>query len=311
MFTSSDASSLVRELWWWEHAEYVFGALVAAACAGEYIADFNKRPWVKAHKDRIAKISTLVLVAALVFELICITRANGKSDEVIGKLRDEAEAADNLAQSAVQNSNTALGTSATAISQAKDAAGAAAAAKKEADAVAKETARIRGTVEVVGKKAEQINQALGEAQYFLGSPELRDPEKLRKDLAPFKGKSAIFKSYKNDGDGYFVCKALLSVAQSAGMIPIDQCGEQDATPMVFKGVPGFLNSVFVSAPDDDTMEALAKVMRGATFMGATSAGFGNVPHPSLIVFFVGRKPHVTVSIPVASKPRKSGLKNKQ
>jgi hypothetical protein len=121
MFTSSDASSLVRELWWWEHAEYVFGALVAAACAGEYIADFNKRPWVKAHKDRIAKISTLVLVAALVFELICITRANGKSDEVIGKLRDEAEAADKLAQSAVQNSNTALGTSATALSQAKDA----------------------------------------------------------------------------------------------------------------------------------------------------------------------------------------------
>src|SRR5664280_2030999 len=121
MLTSSDASSLVRELWWWEHAEYVFGALVAAACAGEYIADFNKRPWVKAHKDRIAKISTLVLVAALVFELICITRANGKSDEVISKLRDEAEAADNLAQSAVQNSNTALGTSATALSQAKDA----------------------------------------------------------------------------------------------------------------------------------------------------------------------------------------------
>src|SRR5664280_1803909 len=121
MLTSSDASSLVRELWWWEHAEYVFGALVAAACAGEYIADFNKRPWVKAHKDRIAKISTLVLVAALVFELICITRANGKSDEVISKLRDEAEAADNLAQSAVQNSNTALGTSTTALSQAKDA----------------------------------------------------------------------------------------------------------------------------------------------------------------------------------------------
>jgi hypothetical protein len=121
MFTSSDASSLVRELWWWEHAEYVFGALVAAACAGEYIADFNKRPWVKARKDRIAKISTLVLVAALVFELICITRANGKSDEVIGKLRDEAAAADILAQSAVQNSNTALGTSVTALSQAKDA----------------------------------------------------------------------------------------------------------------------------------------------------------------------------------------------
>ena len=121
MFTSSDASSLVRELWWWEHAEYVFGALVAAACAGEYIADFNKRPWVKAHKDRIAKISTLVLVAALVFELICITRANGKSDEVIGKLRDEAEAADKLAQSAVQNSNAALGTSATALTKSANA----------------------------------------------------------------------------------------------------------------------------------------------------------------------------------------------
>jgi hypothetical protein len=136
MFTSSDASSLVRELWWWEHAEYVFGALVAAACAGEYIADFNKRPWVKAHKDRIAKISTLVLVAALVFELICITRANGKSDEVIGKLRDEAEVADNLAQAAVQKSNTALTQSGQAITNAGTASSVASTAKGEADQAA-------------------------------------------------------------------------------------------------------------------------------------------------------------------------------
>lgn len=215
------------------------------------------------------------------------------------------------AQRAANNASKALTDSATALSQAKDATGTAATAKKESDAVTMETVRIRGTVKVIGEKAEQINQALGEAQYFLASPELRDPEELRKGLAPFKGKSAVFKSYKNDGDGYFVCKALLSVAQSAGMILTDQCGEQDATPMVFKGVPAFLNSVFVSAPDDDTTEALAKVMGRATFMGATSSGFGNVPHPPLIVFFVGRKPHVTVNIPVAIKPRKSGLKNNQ
>ena len=156
MFTSSDASSLVRELWWWEHAEYVFGALVAAACAGEYIADFNKRPWVKAHKDRIAKISTLVLVAALVFELICITRANGKSDEVIGKLRDEAEAADNLAQSAVQNSNTALGTSATALSQAK---GAVTKSGKAADSLGKaeaEANKAQSASSIAQQKAGQV-----------------------------------------------------------------------------------------------------------------------------------------------------------
>ena len=263
----------------------------------------------KEHTKKILleKIGLWFFAVAVLAELIAYPYGQ-RNDTLSGQ---EIGSLDIKAQRAADNASKAVADSSTAISQAKDAAGAAATAKKEADAVAKETARIRGTVEVVGKKAEQINQALGEAQYFLGSPELRDPEKLRKDLAPFKGKSAIFKSYKNDGDGYFVCKALLSVAQSAGMIPIDQCGEQDATPMVFKGVPGFLNSVFVSAPDDDTMEALAKVMRGATFMGATSAGFGNVPHPSLIVFFVGRKPHVIVSIPVASKPRKSGLKNKQ
>ena len=263
----------------------------------------------KEHTKKILleKIVLWFFAVAVLAELIAYPYGQ-RNDTLSGQ---EIGSLDIKAQRAADNASKAVADSSTAISQAKDAAGAAATAKKEADAVAKETARIRGTVEVVGKKAEQINQALGEAQYFLGSPELRDPEKLRKDLAPFKGKSAIFKSYKNDGDGYFVCKALLSVAQSAGMIPIDQCGEQDATPMVFKGAPGFLNSVFVSAPDDDTMEALAKVMGGATFMGAASAGFGNVPHPSLIVFFVGRKPHVTVSIPVASKPRKSGLKNKQ
>jgi hypothetical protein len=167
--------------------------------------------------------------------------------------------------------------------------------------------KARDKVEAVGKRAEALGQSLGMAQYFLSSPELRDPEKLRKELLPFKGKSALFKSYKNDGDGYFLCEALLSIAGSAGMLPIDQCGEVKANPLVFNdGVPTFINSVAVAAPDDDTMLAQSKIMGGATFLRSTAGGFGKAPHSASIVFFVGRKPHVIVSTtPAKINPRKS------
>src|SRR5947209_3234272 len=91
--TSSDIGSLSRQLWWWEHAEYVFAALVATACLGEYIADFNKRQWVVAHKDGIAKRATLLLIAALALELVCVIQTNDLSGNVIGSLGQKAEEA--------------------------------------------------------------------------------------------------------------------------------------------------------------------------------------------------------------------------
>lgn len=181
--------------------------------------------WVK----RVLRIGLILVVIGVVGEWRYGAKLEDAHNDVhtydIGKLTEAAQKAGDAEKSA------------------QGAAKAASAAQTSADAVAKETTRIRGNLEEIGKNAEQISGALAEAQYFLASPELRDPEKLRKDLEAFKGKQALFGSYKNDGDGYFVCKALLSVAQSAGMIPVDQCGEQNATPLVFKGIPG-LSTVF-------------------------------------------------------------------
>jgi hypothetical protein len=138
--TASDVASLARELWWWEHAEYVFAALVAIACFGEYLAEFSKCSWIVEHKDGMAKRSTLLLIAALSFELICLVKTNDISGRVIGSLRDKAEEADRKAKTAIADSSTAL-------SQAKDALAKAGAAqeslgKAEAEAAKAETAAL-------------------------------------------------------------------------------------------------------------------------------------------------------------------------
>jgi hypothetical protein len=114
IFTASDVGSVAHELWWWEHAEYVFAALVAIACFGEYIADFNKRNWIVAHKDDIAKRSTLLLIAALALELVCLVQTNSLSGQLIGSLDEKAVHADSLAQSAITKSETALSKSSVA-----------------------------------------------------------------------------------------------------------------------------------------------------------------------------------------------------
>src|ERR1035438_270046 len=220
MFTSSDASSLVRELWWWEHAEYVFGALVAAACAGEYIADFNRRPWVKAHKDRIAKTSTLILVCALVFELICITKANGKSDEVIGKLRDEAGAADNLARAAVQSSDIALRQSGQAVVNAGAANSTASVAKGEAKAAKSSALEADTRVRAVQRQADSLNRDIAAEKDDLlllkSSRNFSNISDIVAALKPFKGTQYQFTAVFPDAESFRLLHLIDNILQSAG-----------------------------------------------------------------------------------------------
>ena len=89
--TSSDVASLARGLWWWEHAEYLFAALVTVACFGEYLAEFSKRPWIIEHKEGLSKRSTLLLIGALSFELICLVNTNDISGRVIGSVQLKLE----------------------------------------------------------------------------------------------------------------------------------------------------------------------------------------------------------------------------
>jgi hypothetical protein len=110
MFAASDVSSLTG----WEWGEYISEAFVIVACAGELVAGLGRKCLTRAHRDRLERLSTILLVAALSASLICLVRTNELSGSVIGSLGDKAEEADRKAK-------TAIADSATALSQAKDA----------------------------------------------------------------------------------------------------------------------------------------------------------------------------------------------
>lgn len=166
--TSLDVASLTRELWWWEHAEFVFAGLVAVACAGEYVAEFNKRPWVEKRKDSIAKRSTLALVVALVLELICLVRTNQLSGNVMGSLGDKAEEAGTKARVAMTDSSTAL-------SQAKDALAKAGAAQDS-----------------LGKAEDEANkaQAVASNALSLARSARQEADSFEKDIVSAKEQAA-------------------------------------------------------------------------------------------------------------------------
>jgi hypothetical protein len=114
IFTAAGASSLADSLSRWEWGEYVSEAFVIIACAGELVADLGRECVTRAHRDRILRLSTILLVAALSASLICLVRTNELSGNVIGSLGEKANLADTKAKMAIADSSTAL-------SQAKDA----------------------------------------------------------------------------------------------------------------------------------------------------------------------------------------------
>jgi hypothetical protein len=161
----SDASLLTRSLSMWETAEYVCCGLVAVACAGEYIADFTN--WLTAgdewRKKRLAKGSTLLLIASLACELFCLVQTNSISGQLIGSLSDKATNADTKAQSALDKSGTA---------EIK----ADAAVRKSDDLLAKYTAAER---EIIELKAAKLPRRLSSNQ----------KEIFRSAVTSFKGET--------------------------------------------------------------------------------------------------------------------------
>lgn len=108
--TASEVASLSSSLSRWEFAEYVFAGLVTLACAGEYVANFTD--WltcgIDEKKKRLEKRSTLLLVASLVFELICLVKTNQISGTLIGSLAERAEQANEKSDRAIINSDSAI-----------------------------------------------------------------------------------------------------------------------------------------------------------------------------------------------------------
>ena len=89
LLISPDVALLDRLLSWWEHAEYVAEAFVILGCVGEFTAEFteiNTRDW----RHQLSKVSLLVLIAGLAFELGALVRTNGLSGQEIALLNGVA-----------------------------------------------------------------------------------------------------------------------------------------------------------------------------------------------------------------------------
>jgi hypothetical protein len=187
IFTASDVESLSRSLARWEVAEYACAALVALACAGEYIADFTD--WftcgVKESKERLAKRSTLLLIAALALELVCLVKTNSLSGMLIGSLSDKAGAADTKAQSAIDKSSLAENKASVAAVTASNAGIAAGKAQEKVDAVA--------------KRAEEVDRGLAQTQFLLSARSVQNRDVLAdKVKQQFKGRDVVLRSYIGD-----------------------------------------------------------------------------------------------------------------
>jgi len=144
MFTASDVPSLAESLSRWEWGEYISEAFVIVACAGELVAALARKCLTRAHRDRLERLSTILLVAALSASLMCLIRTNQLSGTVIGSLGEKADEADKKAKAALTDSATALtqsGVAETSSSQAVDESGKAETASSNALKLASEARR--------------------------------------------------------------------------------------------------------------------------------------------------------------------------
>lgn len=285
ILAASDISEMSNALSWWERGEYFFSFVVAAACFGEYVADF-KPQWYRTgnaerdekRKESISKRSTLVLVAALVFELLCVARSNTLAGKVIGSIDDLAVNAAGQATSALDRAKRANDLAQSASDTAGPAKSIADEAKSEADAAA-------SNAETVSKKADQISAGLRETQYAFSMRNLQtlsERDKIVEQLKQFRGQRVIVRSYRymSDVDGFRVCKMVIDLAHSAGMNPVDQCSTLLPGTMPATGIQ-------VCGPSDHEMLSLSKTL--APIDIGSTCPWGNVPHSPDLTISVGAK----------------------
>lgn len=195
IFTPSDVSSLSQSLQRWEIAEYIFEGLVIVACAGELVAHLGRKCLTRARRDRIGLLSTILLVAALSMELLCLVKTNELSGRLIGSLSDKAEAADSKAQSAVDKSSLA---------------------EKKADAAEKQADSLTSRMEEASRKLSKLEEGLliqGPRWRLLKNGETAFIQAL-KPFAPQK--VTVMACLKDDTEQFALEQVLLDLFRKAG-----------------------------------------------------------------------------------------------
>jgi len=236
--TASDVGALTAKMGYWEDAEYAFAFLVAIACFGEYIADFTKwwrreSVWARLgsmddRKENLGKLSTLLLIVALVAETVCLFRTNQISGEVLGSLNQLSDEAFKKATAAKDDASIAItksGQAATSAALAEQASGRATSESTEAEGTAsKAMALARDTRHEADSFKHDIKSAREEALKAnsqlirMKTPRTistEQQEQLSKALRAFAGTPFDLTVF-SDEESVDLMRVLRSVLTSAG-----------------------------------------------------------------------------------------------
>ena len=236
ILTPSEVVSLTRSLSRWELAEYISSGLVTLACLGEFVAEFTD--WftgdVKDKKGRLAKGSTLLLIASLSFELVCLVRTNQLSGKVIGSLDEKAETASKKSELAILNGDSALTKAGTAqtevdttkseLSKAKivaiQAQALARGARQEADSFEKDIKSAKeqaaGAESHLAEALQRAAEATAQLERLKSPRSLTDIPKLISTLAEFKDTEYTFSSVFPEEESILLLRSIDDVLQRAG-----------------------------------------------------------------------------------------------
>ncbi len=78
------------------------------------------------------------------------------------------------------------------------------------------------------QKISLLDESLNEAEYMFSARHVDDPDAMKHELSMFSGQPVVFRSYRTDSEGYFLCERLIPIFQQAGLLPSDQCGSSES-----------------------------------------------------------------------------------
>ena len=215
--------SFVSSVGFWEFLEYSFEILVIFGCAGEAIGEFTNVWNIRnepRRKDRLLKISTIVLLIGLAGALISTARTNVIAGETIEEL-------DNKAKDAIADSKTAMGDaveakreSGDALQSASDAATAATGAKVKTDSFEEEISKAEGDATKAEqhlaealRKAETAEREAEEIITKFADRELTDTQasEIASELKSYAGQEWELITYWQDREPAKLANRLLSI----------------------------------------------------------------------------------------------------
>jgi len=269
LVTSADVASLDALLIRWESAEYVATVFVILACVGEFVAEFTEIR-TKEWRDKLGKMSLLVLIAALSLELVSLVRTNNLSGREIALLGIDL-------QQEKQRTATAESNSAQAQYEAAKANERAGKLEKEAAELTASNLRLEGEI-APRRLSERQQHGLAE-------------------LTAFAGRIVGVKSYSSDAEGLILAtQAIDALTKSKIRIEDNRLTMTPAGSVIF--------GVSVEGPDEALVAELKRILSidgnllAVSYIASPNRGFsasvsfgvisGGVPPAATII--VGAKP---------------------